>query len=210
VQRAAQSKLPTRFGILDIVVYDVKYESQEPIALVLGDPTSSKQAPLVRMHSSCFTGDLLSSLRCDCGDQLQLALEMISREGVGVVVYLPQEGRGIGLAEKIRAYSLQDDGLDTVQANHALGYKADMRDYGIGLQILKNLGLSEIRLLTNNPKKTEAVNLRGFDLKVIDQVPILPQPNEFNQHYLETKRDKMGHVIPDSPMMNRRAGEKKG
>jgi 3,4-dihydroxy 2-butanone 4-phosphate synthase/GTP cyclohydrolase II len=209
VQRAAQSKLPTRFGTLDIVVYAVKYESQEPIALVLGDPTSSKQAPLVRMHSSCFTGDLLSSLRCDCGDQLHLALEMISREGVGVVVYLPQEGRGIGLAEKIRAYGLQDDGLDTVQANHALGYKADMRDYGIGLQILKNLGLSEIRLLTNNPKKTEAVNLRGFDLKVIDQVPILPQPNEFNKQYLATKRDKMGHIIPDLPMMNRRAGEER-
>ena len=149
------------------------------------------------MHSSCFTGDLLSSLRCDCGDQLNLALEMISREGVGVVVYLSQEGRGIGLAEKIRAYSLQDEGLDTVQANHALGYKADMRDYGVGLQILKDLGLNSIRLLTNNPKKTEAVNLRGYDLQVVDQVPILPQANEHNQQYLATKRDKMGHIIPD-------------
>jgi len=197
VQRAAQSTLPTRFGSWDIVVYDVKFESQEPIALIMGDLTSAKQPPLVRMHSSCFTGDLLSSLRCDCGDQLNLALEMISREGVGVVVYLPQEGRGIGLAEKIRAYSLQDDGLDTVQANHALGYKADMRDYGVGLQILKDLGLNVIRLLTNNPKKTEAVNLRGFDLQVVDQVPILPQSNKHNQQYLATKRDKMGHVIPD-------------
>ena len=197
VQRAAQSSLPTRLGSWDIVVYDVKFESQEPIALVLGDLATAKQPPLVRMHSSCFTGDLLASLRCDCGDQLNLALEMIAREGVGVVVYLPQEGRGIGLAEKIRAYSLQDDGLDTVQANHALGYKADMRDYGIGLQILKDLGLGAIRLLTNNPKKTEAVNLRGFDLQVVDQVPILPQTNEHNQHYLATKRDKMGHIIPD-------------
>ena len=197
VQRAAQSSLPTRLGSWDIVVYDVKFESQEPIALVLGDLATAKQPPLVRMHSSCFTGDLLASLRCDCGDQLNLALEMIAREGVGVVVYLPQEGRGIGLAEKIRAYSLQDEGLDTVQANHALGYKADMRDYGIGLQILKDLGLGAIRLLTNNPKKTEAVNLRGFDLQVVDQVPILPQANEHNQHYLATKRDKMGHIIPD-------------
>jgi len=197
VQRAAQSRLPTQFGTWDVIVYDVKFENQEPIALVMGDLASAKQSPLVRMHSSCFTGDLLSSLRCDCGDQLNLALEMISREGVGVVVYLSQEGRGIGLAEKIRAYSLQDDGLDTVQANHALGYKADMRDYGVGLQILKDLGLNSIRLLTNNPKKTEAVNLRGFDLQVVDQVPILPQANEHNQQYLATKRDKMGHIIPD-------------
>ncbi|MEE2685699.1 MAG: GTP cyclohydrolase II [Planctomycetota bacterium] len=197
VQRAAQSRLPTQFGTWDVIVYDVKFENQEPIALVMGDLASAKQPPLVRMHSSCFTGDLLSSLRCDCGDQLNLALEMIAREGVGVVVYLSQEGRGIGLAEKIRAYSLQDEGLDTVQANHALGYKADMRDYGVGLQILKDLGLNSIRLLTNNPKKTEAVNLRGFDLQVVDQVPILPQANEHNQQYLATKRDKMGHIIPD-------------
>ena len=197
VQRAAQSRLPTQFGTWDVIVYDVKFENQEPIALVMGDLASAKQPPLVRMHSSCFTGDLLSSLRCDCGDQLNLALEMISREGVGVVVYLSQEGRGIGLAEKIRAYSLQDEGLDTVQANHALGYKADMRDYGVGLQILKDLGLNSIRLLTNNPKKTEAVNLRGFDLQVVDQVPILPEANEHNQQYLATKRDKMGHIIPD-------------
>jgi len=197
VQRAAQSRLPTQFGTWDVIVYDVKFENQEPIALVMGDLASAKQPPLVRMHSSCFTGDLLSSLRCDCGDQLNLALEMISREGVGVVVYLSQEGRGIGLAEKIRAYSLQDEGLDTVQANHALGYKADMRDYGVGLQILKDLGLNSIRLLTNNPKKTEAVNLRGYDLQVVDQVPILPQANEHNQQYLATKRDKMGHIIPD-------------
>ena len=149
------------------------------------------------MHSSCFTGDLISSLRCDCGDQLQMALEMISREGRGALVYLPQEGRGIGLAQKIRAYALQDDGLDTVEANHALGFKADMRDYGVGLQILKDLGLCEVRLLTNNPKKTEAFNLRGFDLQVIDQVPILSPVNEHNKNYLETKREKLGHRLPE-------------
>ena len=125
-----------------------------------------------------------------------MALQMIAAEGHGVLVYLPQEGRGIGLAEKIKAYALQDNGLDTVEANTALGYKADMRDYGVGLQILKDLGLKQIRLLTNNPKKTEAFNLRGFDLKVVDQVAIVPQPNEHNAEYLATKRDKMGHQLP--------------
>ena len=148
------------------------------------------------MHSSCFTGDLISSLRCDCGDQLRMAMDMIGQEGQGVLVYLPQEGRGIGLAEKIKAYALQDQGLDTVEANHALGHKADMRDYGIGIQILKDLGLRKIRLLTNNPKKTEAFSLRSYDLEVVDQVPILPPPNKYNAHYLATKRDKLGHQIP--------------
>jgi len=148
------------------------------------------------MHSSCFTGDLLNSLRCDCGDQLELALKMVANEGNGAVVYLAQEGRGIGLAEKIKAYALQDQGMDTVEANHALGFKSDMRDYGVGIQVLKDLGLKEIRLLTNNPKKTEAFNLRGFDLTVIDQVPILPPINEHNAQYLATKRDKMGHDLP--------------
>lgn len=196
ISRSATSVLPTHYGQFQIIVYRVDYESQEPIALVFGDLTAPGPAPLVRMHSSCFTGDLISSLRCDCGDQLHMALEMISHEGRGVLVYLPQEGRGIGLAQKIRAYALQDNGLDTVEANHALGFKADMRDYGIGLQILKDLNLSEVRLLTNNPKKTKAFNLRGFDIKVVDQVPILPTVNIHNQKYLETKRDKMGHQLP--------------
>lgn len=198
VSAEASAKLPTRFGEFQIFAYDVKYENQKPIALVMGDPAAQPQPPLVRMHSSCFTGDLLNSLRCDCGDQLNLALEMIAREKYGVLVYLPQEGRGIGLSEKIRAYSLQDEGLDTVEANHALGYKADMRDYGVGIQILKDLGLSKIRLLTNNPKKTEAFNLRGFNLEVVDQVPILPPINEHNEKYLTTKREKMGHKIPNA------------
>ena len=197
VSRAAESKLPTKYGDFKIMVFSVAYEAQEPVALVFGDLSAAGAAPLVRMHSSCFTGDLINSLRCDCGDQLHMALEMISREGCGALVYLPQEGRGIGLAEKIKAYALQDGGLDTVEANHALGFKADMRDYGVGLQILKDLGLNEVRLLTNNPKKTEAFNLRGFDLRVVDQVPIVPPVNEHNKGYLETKREKMGHQLPD-------------
>jgi 3,4-dihydroxy 2-butanone 4-phosphate synthase/GTP cyclohydrolase II len=197
ISRDAESQLPTRYGNFQIIVFSVQYEAQEPIALVFGDLTAPGPPPLVRMHSSCFTGDLVASLRCDCGDQLHMALKMISSEGRGALVYLPQEGRGIGLAQKIRAYSLQDNGLDTVEANHALGFKADMRDYGIGLQILKDLGLSEVRLLTNNPKKTEAFNLRGFDLRVVDQVPIVSPVNEHNQRYLETKREKMGHQLPD-------------
>ncbi|TWU57782.1 GTP cyclohydrolase II [Rubripirellula reticaptiva] len=196
ITRNAEAELPTKYGNFKIVVYGVDYEAQEPIALVFGDLSTEGVPALVRMHSSCFTGDLISSLRCDCGDQLHMALKMISSEGRGALIYLPQEGRGIGLAQKIRAYALQDKGMDTVEANHALGFKADMRDYGIGLQILKDLGLSEVRLLTNNPKKTEAFNLRGFDLRVVDQVPIVSDVNEYNQKYLDTKRDKMGHKLP--------------
>ncbi len=197
VSQLATANLPTRFGEFRVIAYDVKYETQQPVAIVMGNPGADGGAPLVRMHSSCFTGDLLDSLRCDCGSQLHLAMEMIANENGGVIVYLPQEGRGIGLVEKIRAYSLQDQGLDTVEANLALGHKADIRDYGIGLQILKDLGLRQIRLLTNNPKKVEAFNLRGFDLEVIEQVPILPTPNEHNRSYLATKRDKLGHRIPN-------------
>jgi len=178
-----------------LFVYEVKYEEQQPVVLVMGD-VATASAPLVRLHSSCFTGDLIDSLRCDCGDQLKLALEMISREGIGVIVYLPQEGRGIGLVEKVKAYGLQDQGLDTVEANHALGFKADMRDYGIGIQLLKDLGLTKVRLLTNNPKKTDAFIYGGFNLEVVDQVPIVPPMNEFNADYLATKRDKMGHHLP--------------
>ena len=196
VERIAEADLPTRYGRFRIIGYGVRFEAQQPIVLVLGDPTKVA-APLVRLHSSCFTGDLLDSLRCDCGDQLHMALDMIGREGAGVLVYLPQEGRGIGLMEKLRAYALQDQGLDTVEANLALGFKADARDYGIGIQLLKDLGLSKVRLLTNNPKKTDAFIYGGFDLEVVDQVPILPPVNEHNEKYLATKRAKLGHHFPD-------------
>jgi 3,4-dihydroxy 2-butanone 4-phosphate synthase/GTP cyclohydrolase II len=195
VERIAEADLPTKWGRFRIVAYGVKFESQQPLVLVMGD-VASAAAPLVRLHSSCFTGDLLDSLRCDCGDQLHLALEMIGREGCGVLVYLPQEGRGIGLVEKIRAYQLQDQGLDTVEANLALGYKADAREYGVGIQLLKDLGLRKVRLLTNNPKKTDAFIYGGFDLEVVDQVPILPPVHEFNERYLATKREKLGHQFP--------------
>lgn len=197
VYRLAEAQLPTQYGTGKIIAYGVKYETQQPLVFVMGDLTSSA-APLVRLHSSCFTGDLLDSLRCDCGDQLHLALEMIGQEGTGVLVYLPQEGRGIGLVEKIRAYQLQDQGLDTVEANLALGFKADVRDYGVGLQILKDLGLSKVRLLTNNPKKTDAFVYGGYQLEVVDQVPILPPVHEHNARYLATKRDKLGHRLPES------------
>ena len=195
VSRATEAQLPTRYGQFKLIVYEVKYESQRPLVLVMGE-LDKVRAPLVRLHSSCFTGDLINSLRCDCGDQLKMALEMIGREGCGVLVYLPQEGRGIGLTEKIKAYALQDQGLDTVEANHALGFKADMRDYGIGIQLLKDLGLARVRLLTNNPKKTDAFIYGGFNLEVVDQVPIMPPLNEHNANYLATKRDKLGHRLP--------------
>ncbi|MBI3839911.1 MAG: GTP cyclohydrolase II [Planctomycetia bacterium] len=197
VYRAAEAKLPTKHGLFKMIYYGVKYESQQPFVLVMGEPDKGP-VPLVRLHSACFTGDVLGSLRCDCGDQLDMALEMISSEGAGVLVYLPQEGRGIGLVEKIKAYALQDQGLDTVEANLALGYKADTRDYGIGIQLLKDLGLSKIRLLTNNPKKTDAFIYGGFDLQVVDQVPIHPPVNEHNARYIATKRDKLGHQLPET------------
>lgn len=195
VFREAEAKLPTKYGTGTIIAYGVKYESQQPLVFVLGDLTRVA-APLVRLHSSCFTGDLLESLRCDCGDQLHMALDMIASEGTGVLVYLPQEGRGIGIVEKIKAYQLQDQGLDTVEANVALGWKADPRDYGVGIQLLKDLGLRKVRLLTNNPKKTDAFIYGGFDLEVVDQIPIMPPMNEHNARYLATKRDKLGHHLP--------------
>jgi 3,4-dihydroxy 2-butanone 4-phosphate synthase/GTP cyclohydrolase II len=195
VYREAEALLPTKYGTGRIISYGVKYESQQPLVFVLGDPAKVSE-PLVRLHSSCFTGDLLESLRCDCGDQLHMALDMIKSEGTGVLVYLPQEGRGIGIAEKIKAYALQDQGLDTVEANLALGFKADPRDYGVGIQLLKDLGLRKVRLLTNNPKKTDAFIYGGFDLEVVDQIPIVGPIHEHNASYLATKRDKMGHHLP--------------
>ena len=199
VTRLAESEMPSRYGRGRIIGYGVKHEpANNPVAFVNGD-LSQSDAPLVRLHSSCFTGDLLQSLRCDCGDQLHLALKKIGEEGVGALIYLPQEGRGIGLIEKIRAYSLQDEGMDTVEANLALGYQADQRDYGVGLQILQDLGLRKVRLLTNNPKKTDAFVYHGHDLEVVDQVPIIAEEEPDRVRYMAAKRDKMGHVLPGSP-----------
>ena len=195
VQRVVDARIPSRYGELRVIAYSVSHEEQVPLAIILGD-LKSVPAPVVRMHSSCFTGDLLASLRCDCGDQLQIALSMIAKEGCGAVVYLPQEGRGIGLVSKLQAYVLQDQGLDTVEANHKLGFKADIRDYMVGLQILKDLGLNQIRLLTNNPKKTDAFVYAGVDLQVVEQIPIIAPPEVERRDYLATKRDKMGHRLP--------------
>lgn len=193
ILQVSSARLPTRFGNFRISTYAVEGESEQPIVLSMGD-LGSVPSPLVRIHSSCFTGDLLSSLRCDCGDQLHLAMRMIAQEGVGAIVYLHQEGRGIGLPEKIKAYGLQDEGLDTVDANLALGHKVDARNYKIGTNILHDLGLNRIRLLTNNPRKTEAVISSG--VKVDEQIPVRPAPNEYNEGYLETKRDRLGHSLP--------------
>ena len=194
VQREVEVPFETRqYGRFKVIAYSVQHEDQQPLALVWGD-LSSVTAPLVRVHSSCFTGDVLDSLRCDCGDQLHMAMQMIHAEGTGAVVYLPQEGRGIGLLAKLQAYQLQDQGYDTVEANHKLGFKADTRDYGTGLQILKDLGLSSVRLLTNNPQKVNA--FPGFDLILAGQVPIIAPPASQRDKYLATKRDKMGHILP--------------
>jgi 3,4-dihydroxy 2-butanone 4-phosphate synthase/GTP cyclohydrolase II len=196
VHREVEVDIPTaELGTPRFISYKVDHEDQEPLAIVWGD-LSSVEAPLVRMHSSCFTGDILGSLRCDCGDQLQMAMEMIRQEGAGAVVYLPQEGRGIGLSAKLKAYRLQDQGLDTVEANHRLGFQADLRDYMVGLQILKDLGLTKVRLLTNNPKKTAAFE-NWVDLKVVGQVPIIAPPHEQRAKYMETKRQKFGHLLPE-------------
>ena len=199
--RVVEVQIPTgEFGTPTMIGYQVAHESQEPMAMVWGD-LSRVDAPLIRMHSSCFTGDVIDSLRCDCGDQLHLAMRMINSEGAGAVVYLPQEGRGIGLLSKLKAYKLQDEGLDTVEANHKLGFKADMRDYMVGLQILKDLGLNKVRLLTNNPKKTESFVYSGVNLEVVEQVPIVAPPHECRNVYMATKKEKMGHLLPDEPVV---------
>ncbi|APZ96778.1 bifunctional 3,4-dihydroxy-2-butanone-4-phosphate synthase/GTP cyclohydrolase II [Fuerstiella marisgermanici] len=197
VSRAVEVQIPTKnFGTPTMIGYQVAHENQEPMAMVWGDLTKV-DAPLVRMHSSCFTGDVVDSLRCDCGDQLHMAMQMIHSEAAGAVVYLPQEGRGIGLLAKLKAYKLQDEGLDTVEANHKLGFKADMRDYMVGLQILKDLGLTKVRLLTNNPKKTESFVYSGVDLEVVEQVPIVAPPHACRSTYMATKKEKMGHLLPE-------------
>jgi len=191
VKRVAETRLPTPSGEMTIVAYEARYESEEEVAVIKGDIDPDRPV-LVRVHDQCFTGDVLHSMRCDCGEQKDLALQMIGEQG-GVFLYLSQEGRGIGLHNKLRAYKLQDDGLDTVDANLALGFPADGRDYGIAMQILLDLGVRRLRLLTNNPDKL--AGLEGYGLEIVERVPLETPPNEFNIDYLNTKRTRMGHLL---------------
>lgn len=191
VEVVAQTKLPTRFGEFKLIVYRDKTNGQTHIVLSMG--SGFDESTLVRVHSECLTGDVFGSLRCDCGRQLEKAMQIIADEKKGVILYMNQEGRGIGLVEKIRAYNLQDQGMDTVQANEALGHKADLRDYGIGAQILVDLGVKKIRLLTNNPRKI--VGLEGYGLEVLERLPLEIEPNAQNYKYLKTKKEKLGHHL---------------
>ncbi len=192
IEFAVETRLPTRFGDFRLRAYEDALDNLTHVALVMGEP-EGKEDVLVRVHSACLTGDALHSLRCDCGDQLEAAMECIAEEGEGVLVYMQQEGRGIGLLEKIKAYHLQDGGLDTVEANQELGFPPDLRDYGLGALILKDLGLDRIRLLTNN--LTKVVGLQGFGLEVSQRLPLEVEPNGVNDRYLETKREKLNHVF---------------
>jgi 3,4-dihydroxy 2-butanone 4-phosphate synthase/GTP cyclohydrolase II len=191
ILKVSDVNLPTDYGTFRMIGYESILDGQCHLALVAGDPAAPDA--LVRVHSECLTGDVFSSQRCDCGEQLRRALRLISQRGNGVLLYMRQEGRGIGLANKLRAYALQDAGSDTVEANHELGYPADLRDYGIGAQILVDLGVREMRLLTNNPRKV--IGLEGYGLKIVERVPLEIEPNSINRRYLETKRDKLHHLL---------------
>ena len=203
VRRVAEARLPTKHGEFIVIAYKSTIDPDEHVALVKGDVSGDKPV-LVRVHSECLTGDVFGSLRCDCGDQIALAMESIAREGCGVLLYMRQEGRGIGIHNKVRAYALQDQGMDTVEANVSLGFDPDLRDYGIGAQILVDLGLHDIRLLTNNPKKV--VGLEGYGLRVVETVPIIAPANPHNLRYLETKRKKLGHLLDGSIEVTEKTG----
>jgi len=192
IARDIEVKMPTKFGNFNLIAYRQTTNDQEHLALVKGT-WKKGEAVMVRMHSSCVTGDIFGSLRCDCGTQLQKAMEMIEKEGKGAIVYINQEGRGIGLLNKLRAYKLQEQGRDTVEANLELGFKMDERDYGVGAQILRDLNISKIRLMTNNPKKR--AGLMGYNLEIVENIPLEVESNPHNHFYLETKRDKMGHTL---------------
>ncbi|MGB2867966.1 MAG: bifunctional 3,4-dihydroxy-2-butanone-4-phosphate synthase/GTP cyclohydrolase II [Bacteroidota bacterium] len=192
VQRVVSTKLPSRYGDFQVYLYKSITDNKEHIALVKGEISPSTPT-LVRVHSECLTGDVFGSLRCDCNEQLVAAMQRVEKEGRGVVLYMRQEGRGIGLLNKLKAYKFQDDGLDTVEANEKLGFRPDLRDYGIGAQILRDLGVGKMRLMTNNPKKI--VGLHGYGLDIVERVPLEIDPNFFNERYLTAKRDKLGHLI---------------
>ncbi|MBD3286025.1 bifunctional 3,4-dihydroxy-2-butanone-4-phosphate synthase/GTP cyclohydrolase II [candidate division WOR-3 bacterium] len=192
VKRLFSTPLPTRFGNFKLIIYETVIEGDHHLAVVKGD-VSGKENVLVRVHSQCLTGDVFGSLRCDCGDQLADAMKRIEAEGLGVLVYMRQEGRGIGLLNKLVCYRLQDQGLDTLDANVAIGFPPDIRDYGIGAQILADLELTSIRLMTNNPSKR--IGLEGYGLEVTERVPIVTEPHDHNRFYLETKRNRMGHIL---------------
>jgi 3,4-dihydroxy 2-butanone 4-phosphate synthase/GTP cyclohydrolase II len=192
VRRTVTTPLPTKYGKFTVHLYQSETDSKEHIALVKGD-ISPETPTLVRVHSECLTGDVFGSLRCDCNDQLTAAMKLVEKEGRGVILYMRQEGRGIGLGNKLKAYKLQDEGLDTVEANEKLGFRPDLRDYGIGAQILRDVGVGKMRLMTNNPKKV--VGLHGYGLEIVERVPLEAEPHEVNEKYLKTKRDKLGHLI---------------
>ena len=192
IEEVVRVEMPTKFGDFQLVAFKEKNSSNEHLALIKGQ-WAKDEPVLTRVHSSCFTGDILGSMRCDCGDQLHAAMNMVNREGKGIILYMNQEGRGIGLLNKLKAYKLQEEGMDTVEANLHLGFSMDQRDYGLGAQILRHLGVSKLRLMTNNPKKR--VGLIGYGLEIVENIPIRIASNPHNEKYLETKKNRLGHEL---------------